>query len=42
MAENDGDALDYVTAIISTQPIPQEDLVRARDFAREQGWITAP
>jgi Protein of unknown function (DUF4065) len=40
MAREYGEAIDYATAIISTDPIPEDDLIRARDFIREQGWVT--
>jgi hypothetical protein len=40
MARKYGDEIDYVTAIISTDPIPEKDLIRAGEFAREQGWVT--
>lgn len=34
-----GDPIDYGSAFISTAPIPAEDLDRAREFVREQGWV---
>jgi Protein of unknown function (DUF4065) len=40
MAQKYGDVIDYYTAVISSAPIPAEDLERARDFVHEQGWLT--
>jgi uncharacterized phage-associated protein len=39
MAREYGDTIDYATAIVSTDPIPEEDLIRAREFVRERGWV---
>ena len=38
-AQENGVAIDYSSAIISTKPIPKEDLERAAHFVREQGWV---
>jgi hypothetical protein len=37
----EGDVIPYATALVSTDPIPQEDLDRARDYVRARGWVTA-
>ena len=34
-----GQAIDYATTFISTDPIPPEDLKRARQFVRDRGWV---
>jgi uncharacterized phage-associated protein len=39
VAREFGDAIPYGTALISTEPIPAEDLERAKQFVRDQGWI---
>jgi hypothetical protein len=39
MARDYGEAIDYATAIISTDPIPQEVLLRASQYVRERGWV---
>ncbi|MFI4991120.1 MAG: Panacea domain-containing protein [Solirubrobacterales bacterium] len=39
MARLNGEAIDYASAIISTDPIPEGDLIRARQFVRERGWV---
>ena len=39
VAGENGVAIDYSTSIISTKPIPKEDLERAARFVREQGWV---
>lgn len=36
-----GDAIDYATAVISTEPIPAADLARATQYVRERGWVTS-
>jgi len=41
VAEHFGDEIPYETAFISTDLIPEEDLVRAQEFVREQGWVRA-
>jgi hypothetical protein len=38
---NEGDVIPYATALVSTDPIPQEDLERASDYVRARGWVTA-
>ena len=34
-----GDAIEYATTFVSTAPVPAEDLERATEFVRENGWI---
>ena len=41
VAENFGDEIPYETAFVSTDPVPEEDLLRAQEFVREQGWVRA-
>lgn len=36
-----GDAIDYSSSVVSTAPIPSEDLETARRFVRERGWVSA-
>lgn len=38
-AGENGVAIDYSTAIISTKPIPKEDLERATRYVRDRGWV---
>jgi uncharacterized phage-associated protein len=38
-APKDGDAIKYGSAFISTEPIPEEDLERAKQYVRDQGWV---
>lgn len=40
VAKETGDEIDYGTAFVSTAPIPDQDLQRARQFVHEQGWVT--
>lgn len=42
LAREYGDAIDYGTEFISTTPIPRQDLERARQFVRDQGWVKTP
>lgn len=42
LAREDGDAIEYETEFISTDPIPKEDLERARRYVRERGWVESP
>jgi hypothetical protein len=39
MAETYGEAISYATAIISAEPIPEADLIRASKYVRERGWV---
>jgi hypothetical protein len=39
MARENGETIDYATAIISTDPIPEGDLIRASQFVRKRGWV---
>lgn len=39
VARENGNAIEYHTALISTETIPDEDLKRAGQFVRERGWI---
>jgi hypothetical protein len=41
MAEAYGETIDYATAIISTEPIPEADLIRASKYVRERGWVSS-
>jgi hypothetical protein len=41
MAETYGEAIDYATAFISTEPIPEADLIRASKYVRERGWVSS-
>jgi hypothetical protein len=38
-AGENGVAIDYSSAIISTKPIPEADLERASRYVRERGWV---
>lgn len=38
---DEGAHIPYETAFISTEPIPSEDLERAREFVRANGWLKA-
>jgi hypothetical protein len=38
---NEGALIPYATALVSTDPIPQEDLDRAQEYVRARGWVTA-
>lgn len=38
---DEGALIPYHTAIVSTEPVPQEDLERARDYVRMRGWVSA-
>ena len=40
MVREYGHVIDYGTALISTKPIPPEDLTRASQFVRDRGWVT--
>jgi uncharacterized phage-associated protein len=40
LASDYGQAIDYATTLISTQPIPAKDLERAKQFVRDRGWVT--
>jgi hypothetical protein len=39
VAREYGDRIAYETTFISTAPIPEEDLERARQFVRDRGWV---
>lgn len=39
VAREYGDDIDYGSTFISTAPIPEADLARARQFVREEGWV---
>jgi hypothetical protein len=39
MARENGEAIDYATAIISTDPITEGVLIHASKFVRERGWV---
>jgi hypothetical protein len=41
LAEEYGNEIPYHSAVISTDPIPRDDLERASAYVREQGWIEA-
>lgn len=41
VAAENGVAIEYSTAIISTKSIPPEDLKRASEFVRDRGWVKA-
>jgi hypothetical protein len=42
LAREYGDVIDYGSEFISTDRIPQQDLERARQFVRDQGWVESP
>jgi hypothetical protein len=42
LARQDGDAIEYETEFISTDPIPKADLERAREYVRDRGWVGSP
>jgi hypothetical protein len=39
IAASYGDEISYETEFISTDPIPTQDLERARKYVRERGWV---
>jgi hypothetical protein len=39
VVRENGEAIDYSSTFISTAPIPPEDLERARQLARDRGWV---
>lgn len=41
MAPENGIAIDYGSAFISTKPIPPEDLERARQLVHDEGWVAS-